>query len=419
MRVAPRAGSIDHLEVAADIAFELCRTALTYEGESTWLGTQQHGNGDAATAFSYATVGADLYGGTSGIALFLAEMYARTGETVFKATSAGASSYALAKVPELPRRFRLGFYAGTLGVAYALARCGALLDRQSFVDAARRLLRDLIDDPATDTLLDVISGAAGAVTPLLALADLLDDDAARELAERLGTRIIDAAEKSDGGWSWGELATGFVARRNLTGFGHGTAGYAWALCELYAARGERRFLDAALEAIRYENSVFVPDRNNWPDYRFADGRDRPAPCGLAWCFGAPGIGLSRLRAYEIHRDDRHRDDARAALMAITRALEDAPSVAGADFSLCHGWAGIGEFLTRAETVLGEAEAGQCARKIAADGSAHGAGTDAWHCGLLRGTSPSLMLGLAGIGHFYLRLAEPAVPSVLLVSPRAW
>jgi hypothetical protein len=44
----------------------------------------------------------------------------------------------------------------------------------------------------------------------------------------------------------------------------------------------------------------------------------------------------------------------------------------------------------------------------------------WPCGVPGGgESPSLMLGLAGIGHFYLRLYDPAsVPSVLLVKPEA-
>jgi lantibiotic modifying enzyme len=34
----------------------------------------------------------------------------------------------------------------------------------------------------------------------------------------------------------------------------------------------------------------------------------------------------------------------------------------------------------------------------------------------RGSNPSLMIGLAGIGYFYLGLADPALPSVLLVRP---
>jgi lantibiotic modifying enzyme len=41
----------------------------------------------------------------------------------------------------------------------------------------------------------------------------------------------------------------------------------------------------------------------------------------------------------------------------------------------------------------------------------------WPCGTHSGETPNLMLGLAGIGYFYLRLAVPQVPSVLL--PVRW
>jgi len=43
----------------------------------------------------------------------------------------------------------------------------------------------------------------------------------------------------------------------------------------------------------------------------------------------------------------------------------------------------------------------------------------WPCGVLGGgETPNLMLGLSGIGYFYLRLHDPAnVPSVLILLPK--
>ncbi|HEX5723916.1 MAG TPA: hypothetical protein VFX98_00545, partial [Longimicrobiaceae bacterium] len=42
----------------------------------------------------------------------------------------------------------------------------------------------------------------------------------------------------------------------------------------------------------------------------------------------------------------------------------------------------------------------------------------WPCGVPNGgETPALMLGTAGIGHFYLRLHAPErIPSVLLITP---
>jgi hypothetical protein len=42
----------------------------------------------------------------------------------------------------------------------------------------------------------------------------------------------------------------------------------------------------------------------------------------------------------------------------------------------------------------------------------------WPCGVPEGgETPNLMLGIAGIGHFYLRLYDPRTPSILLLVPR--
>ncbi|MDR3531448.1 MAG: lanthionine synthetase LanC family protein, partial [Rhodopila sp.] len=48
---------------------------------------------------------------------------------------------------------------------------------------------------------------------------------------------------------------------------------------------------------------------------------------------------------------------------------------------------------------------------------HGS-SSAWPCGVPGGgETPGLLLGLAGIGYFYLRLHSPSeVPSILLVEP---
>ena len=39
---------------------------------------------------------------------------------------------------------------------------------------------------------------------------------------------------------------------------------AWALGELWAATGDPRYQTAAIEAVRYERSRFVPASGNWP-----------------------------------------------------------------------------------------------------------------------------------------------------------
>ena len=45
---------------------------------------------------------------------------------------------------------------------------------------------------------------------------------------------------------------------------------------------------------------------------------------------------------------------------------------------------------------------------------YGADPRSWPSDVQGGENPSLMLGLAGVGHFYLRLYDPSIPSVLLL-----
>ena len=142
---------------------------------------------------------------------------------------------------------------------------------------------------------------------------------------------------------------------------------------------------------------------------------------MAWCHGAPGIALSRLRAWEILRDDVYRCEAEAALGTTAKSL-DAPSAPGSgNFSLCHGQAGNAEALFYASRLLDQGYArpveGTAERGIQPYQSSRAA----WPCGSNGGgESPNLLLGLAGIGYFYLRLSSPeTIPSVLLIQAAMW
>ena len=60
-----------------------------------------------------------------------------------------------------------------------------------------------------------------------------------------------------------------------------------------------------------------------------------------------------------------------------------------------------------------------ANHVAEDGMARFAGNQLWPCGVRGGMSYDLMTGLAGIGHFYLRLYDRTVPSAVLLRPESF
>ena len=363
-----------YLEIAERIGARLCRDALWHSRRCNWTADFLDGE-----TIAHSSLGPDLYEGTSGIALFLSRLASLTGERIFRITAEAALRQALDRMP-IPG---CGLYDGGLGVLYAAAEI-----HHEFDEGA--VLRQAEPDPAR---LDVMYGSAGAIAVLLKLR-------LREAAARHGDLLIREASRNDQGWSWKSLNS----HRNLTGFSHGAAGIGWALLELHRATGEHRFRVAALEAFRYERSCFSPTERNWPDYR-GDTAEYP----VFWCHGAAGVGLSRLRALEILRDEELLVEAR---IALTTVREHTPSIS--NFSLCHGQAGNADLLIYAHEALGDALEG--AERIAQEGYDRFEKRHVpWPCGLPGGNeTPGLMLGLAGIGYFYLRLADPAqIRSVLL------
>jgi lantibiotic modifying enzyme len=375
------------------------------------LGTSQYRDTSGATRFTHGTIGPALYGGVSGIALFLAETSAKTHTPEFGDAAVSAISYAMSRMHSISARTRFGFFTGEAGVAYAASRIGELVDRPEIVRRSRSILRRLARESTAESILDIISGAAGSAPVIVRLADGWRDEQLRRFARRLGSRVVARACKRLDGWSWGSDATGFESARNLTGFAHGAAGFGWSLLELHRALGDQSFERGAEQAFRYERRWFQKDHQNWPDFRETRSAKR-APSRVAWCHGAPGIGMSRLAAARVHGVERYRVELAAAIQSSIAVLGS--SLDHFDCSLCHGMLGIAEFLLMAANIPSGTKAASTALDFAtsrADDYVDRPGD--WPCGLHRGQNPSLMLGLAGIGHFYLRLAFPDVPSVLL------
>jgi lantibiotic modifying enzyme len=305
------------------------------------------------------------------------------------------------------------------------ARVGRLLAADDVVEGARALLGGLPADLAQPYEHDLLSGSAGGVLALLALQRLLDDDTLLGVAAELSDRLVAAAEPDGDGCSWPSIMQPDAP--NLLGLSHGTAGIALALLELWQATGEARYRATAERAFAFERGWFNAAAGNWPDFRQVTWRDErpggPFPFPAFWCHGAPGIALTRLRAWQLTGDATLRDEAIQALDTTEQAVRAALHDGTVNYSLCHGLCGNAEILMLGRQILGaefEHFAG-AAGEVAGSGVELFAPEDrAWPLGTHGGWTPGLMLGLAGIGRFYLRLAAPTLtPSVLLATPETW
>jgi lantibiotic modifying enzyme len=236
---------------------------------------------------------------------------------------------------------------------------------------------------------------------------------ALRLARRAGDRLVERARRMEHGVGW---FTRIETDTPITGFSHGAAGISFALYDLFRATGDERYRQTALEAIRYEHTRFVPAQGNWSDP--ADPREAATVqseadkvLSVAWCYGAPGIGLSRLRALDHCDDPLIREELHIAIQStLERGF-------GRNHSLCHGDLGNLDFLLQAAQRLRDDNLHRAVRRISSSVLAS-MQRDGFLCGVPLGVeSPSLMNGLAGIGYGLLRLADPAhVPSVLTLAP---
>ncbi|MCH9684317.1 MAG: type 2 lantipeptide synthetase LanM family protein [Deltaproteobacteria bacterium] len=385
---------------AERIATRLADTALETDDEATWLGLAFSGG-----HWVLAPLGTDLYGGLLGVALFLAHASAITGNADHRQLAQRAIATLIRKELASGRNeTSIGGYSGLAATVYGLTQLAVVLDRPDLLTMAESRIprfEPLIDQ---DETLDVLSGSSGAIGGLLSYHAITGDARALQMATRCGQRLISRAVPMAEGVGWPSAETG---GRALGGFSHGAAGMAWALLRLFEATGDDRYQHTALEAIRYERTLFVPEEGNYYDLRPESLAGQDAQFSMAWCHGAPGVGLARAAQLPL-LDDRARREVRVTAEATIGSL-------GRGHSLCHGDLGNLELVHRAGAVLDDASLRQAALRGISAAVDHGR-RRRWLCGVpLSIQTPSLMVGIAGIGYQLLRFAHPdRVPSVLLL-----
>jgi lantibiotic modifying enzyme len=415
----------EFVETAASLGAKVCRDALWAKSKCNWIGPAMEPLGGRWRQVD-KVFGPELYGGTSGIALSLATLHRASGDRVFKRTALGALRHALARAEDIEPQFRIGFYSGWLGISLSALMVAELLDEDSLREPAVELVNSLASSEVDMNNEDLLAGCAGAIIALLFLrGQYVADDSLVAFASRLGDHLISVAVKTDTGWSWGRLhEPGSGAFGNLNGYSHGAGGIGSALLELYSATGEERFRDAGEAAFKYERHWFDPAKGNWPDLRDPElsgaAREQGVSYMNAWCHGAPGIALSRLRAYELLGDEVCRREAEVAIETTTANLYGNSEMSQTNYSLCHGLGGNSEPLLYGAQVFGRPDLFARAEEVALRGiESYESQRLPWTCGGPGGLETAgLMLGLSGISYYYLRMADPeGTPSLLIFLPR--
>lgn len=397
------------LASAKVIGDRLEELALHNQDHVTWIGLTP----TITSQLSLIPLGLDLYGGVAGVALFLGYLGAVTKEERYTKL-AQAAVRTLQQQTQLGKSFLklIGGFSGWGGVIYTLTHLAVLWEQPELLTEAEAILEILPSAIQQDEQLDIIGGAAGCIISLVNLHKYKPSDRIIEIGRQCGERLLTQAQSMENGIGW---VIRHAGTKPLAGFSHGAAGIALALLELAALTGETRFRTAALDAIAYERSLFAVQTGNWVDLRdliVAETSSNSRPAFMtAWCHGAPGIGLARLRSLPYIDDAEIRAEINTALnTTIAQGF-------GNNHSLCHGDLGNLELLLQASLTLDEPQWKTQVDRLAAL-ILESINKNGWLCGVpLAVETPGLMTGLSGIGYQLLRLAAPdIVPSVLGLEP---
>lgn len=391
----PPLNSTDFLELAGEVADALCEDAVQADGGGCFWPVSGDGGSTHASP--------DLYDGASGIGLFLAMAAQATGRERYAQRARDAGAW-LAGPTWARGRAAAGLHCGDAGVALFFLRLASLIEEPGYVTAA--LLRARRMEGVHFDTLDLVNGAAGSLTLQVALLEATGDQdhlrKAREAGDLLLRRALPAPPGRHGVYWDVESPDPATPARPFLGAAHGAAGIALSLCELARVTGDETYLATALAAaeILVEEAI-IDGQNQWRWPATLGGSDARIQ---AWCHGAGGVGqlLCRLAVTFPDRSG-HLFAALSGAAATLIAGIDKCEVSG----LCCGLAGTGSHLLDSRHATGDVRyldaAKRCGVRLRAFAERPGR-----YRGVLRRseTAPGLFIGSAGVGAFFLSLANP-------------
>jgi class II lanthipeptide synthase len=367
------------------------------------------------TGWSVQPLQQDFYNGISGITLllgaYLHETTAGRVDTIDEVDKLFAAALHTLHLDEAKRE-RLadeglkirplppGAYLGLgsqIWTYLVLARWG--LEADDCLQRACKLADQIPAAATASDAHDLLSGSAGAIVPLLALAGKTGDKSYVRLASQVGDLLHERAKHRNGHAYWAQSDS----PEGMGGFAHGVTGIGWALTHLARATANARHEQLANEAFDFEDALFDEQEQNWRDLRGLEGAKTVA----AWCHGAVGIGLAHLNLDPTLTQESTREFLRLAAHATWRLGM------GWNHCACHGDLGAWELLNHAIA------AGEAPKELSASylldliltsleqhGPSVGMGRNAF--------TPGLLPGVGGIAFQLLRAhPEHDLPSILI------
>ncbi|PAD23142.1 hypothetical protein CHH64_00565 [Terribacillus saccharophilus] len=391
----------EFLQGAINIGENLLKDAIWGHDNKTvtWLGMGM--NEDEKLQYKVMDIG--LYNGSLGMALFFAYLGKESRDERFTKIAKACVNTALSE-DLLKKHGYISAFSGYGSVVYVLNQLSSIWKDESLNEVSKKYINKIAEHINGNKNYDLLNGLAGTLIVCLDFYTSTSYKKALEIAIRCGDSLISNASKMREGVAWPITATSTP----LAGLSHGNTGISLALLKLYDHTKKSEYLECALAGIEYENSLYVPKKNNWMDLRVVKDKENPE-FSAYWCNGAPGIGIGRLYMLDYYESDSVKED-------LKRCLDQtlATGFNNTNYSLCHGDFGNLELILNTAIKANDKALYNESYKIASNILEYvREDNNHWKCGIPGGQqTPNFMVGMSGIGYSLLRFYNNNIPSVI-------
>ncbi|MDO4338237.1 MAG: type 2 lanthipeptide synthetase LanM [Eubacteriales bacterium] len=315
-------------EQIQEIVTWICENAVVAGEDIQWIGLQFCGR----ERWRLVPSEMYLYSGISGIVLFLSE-YLRIfkhskAQEIFDLSVKKMMRYTdgleVRRNCEVTRK--TGLIDGESSFISIYLYLYKLTGKNSYLRYAEKHFYGIQYDLLKDTGYDYLSGNAGAVIAILELYRITKNQSYLDLAVQTEETLWSRRQENEHGCGW-KLEH---MQKPLAGMAHGNSGFLMAYADLYQVSGDVRYLKKIHSLLEYEDSLYSEEAGNWIDLRESEQETHTMN---AWCHGAPGILLSRLKLESILDSEKVSTDIRRASQALFTGEY------GGQICLCHGLAG--------------------------------------------------------------------------------
>lgn len=382
----------DFLRLAADVGNLLLGTAVR-DGASAWWVSQHPIVGNLP--------GRDLYAGSSGTALFLCALHEATNDSRYVDLALRVATWLDTTVPAVPTEGVMpGLYFGICGPGLLFLRLYALTGEARWLDRALAIGEKAALLPAHSP--DIMTGRAGTGLFHLALWRACGHRPSLDRAFHEARMLIQDRSAERPLWI---IPPGHetLSGNAYLGFAHGSAGIGYFLTECCLTREDSEIARTCSTLADWFVDIGRPCLSdssglNWG--LLAD--DAPGP--VNWCHGAPGVVRFLLKAYELTANPAH-------LEAAERGARLVAYTPWHGTTQCHGLAGNADVLIDLWQHSGSRLHLDAARLLGENLAAFRI-ESGWPSEELSTVCPDFMIGQAGVGAAFLRLARPDMPHLI-------